>query len=78
MLALLEKFRLPTSCSSDALNLGKEKVLNSMPPTVLVKVVDRATTAGRKEQMEMALSRRTARLVVLARWRRHEDAIALG
>jgi hypothetical protein len=42
-----------------------------MPPTVLVKVVDRATTAGRKEQMEMALSRRTARLVVLARWRLH-------
>jgi hypothetical protein len=54
--------------------VGKEKVVNSLPSTVLVKVLDWARTAWRVKQTEMHDSRT---LVLAERGRRREGPISM-
>jgi hypothetical protein len=58
-LALLEKVRLSGLCSRIFWKLGNEKVVNSLPPTVLVDVAAWERTEGR------AQTRRSARMAVV-------------
>jgi hypothetical protein len=66
--ALLEKVRVSGPCSKSLSNAGKEKVVNSLPPTVLVDVAAWERTAGRAQTMS------SARMAV-ARWSRREVPI---
>jgi hypothetical protein len=74
-LELPEKVRLPGSCIRDLLNVGKEKLVNSLPSTVLLKVLDWARTAWKAKQTEKHHSRT---LVVVERRRKREGPMDRG